>query len=146
MINPTPHRGSYRGITIVALLSACGGGAEPATTNDAPRMRPAEQGASSAVYFTLRNPGPEPLVLYDAEIDVAGNTMIHRSVEQNGMSSMSREDSVIVPPGQAVRFAERGLHLMATGLRAALSPGDTVVVRLLFRPARVDTVRVPVIE
>ena len=109
-------------------------------------MRPAEQGASSAVYFTLRNTGTEPLVLYGAEIDVAGNTTIHRSIDVDGMASMVLEDTVVVAPGTSVRFAERGLHLMATGLRAALVVGDTVVVRLKIRPARIDTLRVPVIE
>ena len=109
-------------------------------------MRPAEQGGSSAVYFTLRNPGTEPLVLHDVEIDVAGNTTIHRSVDTNGMATMIRQDSVLVPPGESVRFTERGLHLMATGLRATLVRGDTVVVRLKFRQSRVDTLRVPVLD
>ncbi len=133
-------------LAILALMVACRSSAPGVDASDQPRMRPAEQGASSAVYFTLRNPGTEPLVLYDAEIDVAGNTTIHRSMDANGMASMVREDTVVVAPGTSVRFAERGLHLMATGLRAALVAGDTVVVRLLIRPARIDTLRVPVIE
>jgi periplasmic copper chaperone A len=130
----------------VTVLAACGRNGAVSDVNDAPRMRPAEQGGSSAVYFTVRNAGTEPLVLYDAEIDVAGNTTIHQSMDADDMATMTRLDSVVVPAGKTVRFAERGLHLMAAGLRAALVAGDTVVVRLLFRPARVDTLRVPVRE
>ncbi|MDZ7629872.1 MAG: copper chaperone PCu(A)C [Gemmatimonadaceae bacterium] len=129
------------------LAAACGKGGNAGTDPlGAPRMRPAEQGASSAVYFMLRNPGPDTLVLHAVEIDVAGSVMIHRSVESNGMSSMVHVDSVIVPPHDSVPFAERGLHIMASDLHSALLVGDTVVARLQFRPARVDTVRIAVRE
>ncbi len=109
-------------------------------------MRPAEQGASSAVYFTMRNAGAEPLVIYGIEIDVAGDASIHQSMDHNGMASMVKQDSVIVPSNGSVTFAERGLHIMAGNLHTALRVGDTVVARLLIRPARVDTLHVPVRE
>jgi len=109
-------------------------------------MRPAEQGASSAVYFTLRNSGPDTLVLTGVEIDVAAMATIHRSTDTNGMASMVPQDSVIVPPNDSAVFAERGLHIMAMDLHAALRAGDTVATRLRFRSGRVDTLRVPVRE
>ena len=109
-------------------------------------MRPAEQGASSAVYFTMKNRGAEPLVIYGVEIDVAAESSIHQSIDKNGMASMAMQDSVIVPANGSVAFAERGLHVMASNLHTTLNSGDTVVVRLLIRPARVDTLRVPVRE
>ena len=109
-------------------------------------MRPAEQGASSAVYFTMRNPGPNPIVIYGVEIDVAGDVSIHQSMDHNGMASMMKQDSVIVPPNGSIAFVERGLHVMASNLVTALRVGDTVVARVLIRPARVDTLRVPVRE
>jgi periplasmic copper chaperone A len=109
-------------------------------------MRPAEQGAASAVYFRLRNPGADTLVLQGVEIDVAGGATLHRSTEHDGMSHMAAVDSVVVPPGDSIDFAERGLHIMATELHTALALGDTIVVRLKFRGTRVDTLRVLVRE
>jgi periplasmic copper chaperone A len=109
-------------------------------------MRPAEQGASSAVYFRMRNPAPSALVIYGVEIDVAGDATMHQSMDHNGMASMMKQDSVIVPANDSVDFAERGLHVMASNLHTSLAVGDTVVMRVLVRPARVDTVRVPVRE
>lgn len=126
--------------------AACGGGKEPVDLSGAPHMRPAEQGGSSAVYFMLRNPSTDTLVLQGVEIDVAGSVSLHRSTDNAGMSSMVHVDSLVIPPQDSVSFAERGLHIMASDLHTALRLGDTVVARLRFRPSRVDTLRIPVRE
>jgi copper(I)-binding protein len=131
---------------VLTILTGCSSGQAPAADASAPYMRPAELGAASALYFTLRNPSPDTLVLLGAEIDVASSSSLHQSIDQNGMASMQPVDSVVVPPQDSVRFSERGLHVMAIGLRAPLVVGDTVAVRLRFRGARVDTVRVLVRE
>ena len=130
----------------LTILIGCSSGRAPAADASAPHMRPAELGASSALYFTLRNPGTDTLVLLAAEIDVASSAGIHQSMDHNGMASMQLVDSVVVPPQDSVRFSERGLHVMAIGLHAPLLVGDTVAVRLRFRGTRVDTVRVLVRE
>lgn len=131
---------------LLVVLPACGAKKAAEDTSGAPHMRPAEQGASSAVYFTMKNAAAAPLVIYGVEIDVAAEASIHQSMDRNGMASMAMQDSVIIPANGSVAFAERGLHVMATNLHTALNAGDTVVVRLLIRPARVDTLRVPVRE
>lgn len=139
-------RNAFRRIAAVVLVAACTGKAPTADDSGAPHMRPAEQGASSAVYFMLRNPGADTLVLQGVEIDVAGSATLHRSMDHEGMSSMAPVDSVVVLPRDSVAFAERGLHVMASELHTAIALGDTVVIRLKFRGARVDTLRVPVRE
>jgi len=133
---------------MLLLAAGCGAQQEPAAAAVPlePHMRAAEQGAASAVYFMLRNPSPDTLVLRGVEIDVAGGVAIHRSTDTNGMASMVMQDSVIVPPRDSVAFQERGLHVMATNLHTALNVGDTVVVRLLLQKVRVDTLRVEVRE
>ncbi len=109
-------------------------------------MRPAAQGESSALYFTMTNPDSRPLVLYGVEIDVAGASSFHNSMDHNGMATMAKVDSVIVPAHGSVAFAERGLHVMATDLHTPITVGDTIVARLLIRPARVDTLRAAIRE
>lgn len=131
---------------LVVGVAACRGGKEQVDLSGAPHMRPAEQGASSAVYFMLRNPSADTLVLEGVELDVAGSVSLHRSTESGGMSSMVHVDSLVIPPQDSVSFAERGLHIMASDLHTALRLGDTVVARLRFRPSRVDTLRIPVRE
>lgn len=116
---------------LTLLLGACAS-EHPAPPASGPWMRPAEQGASSAIYFTLRNPGTDTLVLSGVEVDVAGSAMLHRSMDHEGMASMMHVDSIIVPPHDSAVLAERGLHVMANDLRAALVVGDTVSVRLLL--------------
>lgn len=140
----TTHRALFM---LFALAAGCGAAeTAPAAAPSTPYMRPAETGASSAVYMTLRNPSSDTLVLGKVEIDVAGSTMIHRTVERDGTSSMVHEDSVVILPNDSVAFRERGLHIMAAGMRAPLAVGDTVVIRLVYRSSRVDTVRVTVRE
>ena len=132
---------------LLVLVAGCGAKAVPAVALLLePHMRAAEQGAASAVYFMLRNPSPDTLVLHGVEIDVAGEVSIHRSSDTNGMAAMVMQDSVVVMPGDSVAFQERGLHVMATNLHTALRVGDTVVVRLRLQKDRVDTLRVAVRE
>ena len=140
-------RSGICGIGIVLALTACRGGAPEVDANaGAPHMRPAAQGESSALYFTMTNPDSRPLVLYGVEIDVAGASSFHNSMDHNGMATMAKVDSVIVPAHGSVAFAERGLHVMATDLHTPITVGDTIVARLLIRPARVDTLRAAIRE
>jgi periplasmic copper chaperone A len=135
------------GIVALLLIAACSAKVpEQAKGSAPPHMRPALVGESSAIYFTFRNAGADTAVLIGVEVDVASNATMHRSMEQNNMASMVPIDSIIVAPNDSVVFEERGLHVMATGLRAPLAVGDTVVARLLLRSTRVDTIRVAVRE
>lgn len=133
-------------LLLVPLLVACTKAPPPARTEDTPHMRAAMLGESSAIYFVLRNPGADTLVLTGVEIDVANSASIHQTMEHSGMSSMMPVDSVIVPPHDSAVFSPRGMHIMASGLRTGLVVGDTVVARLHLRPSRVDTIRVAVRE
>jgi periplasmic copper chaperone A len=136
-------------VYLVTLLALAACKVAPAATPAAtvvPHMRPAPQGQSSAVYFTLRNPAADTMVFYGVEIDVAASATIHRSMDHNNMSTMMPVDSIVVLPQDSVVFAERGLHIMATNLHTPIVIGDTVVVRLKIRPTRVDTLKVAVRE
>ena len=139
-----PLRGTLP--VVLLLAAACGKATSAPDTSGAPHMRPAEQGASSALYFVMRNRDTVPIVIYGVEIDVAADASIHQSMDHNGMASMMKQDSVIVPARDSVAFKERGLHIMASNLHTAIGVGDTVVARLLIRPARVDTLRAAVRE
>jgi periplasmic copper chaperone A len=128
---------------LAAMLVGCAR-ERPAPPGGGAWMRPAEQGSSSAIYVTLRNPTSDTAIVTGVEVDVAGNARMHRSVDSNGTARMVPLDTLVIPPRDSAVFAERGLHIMVMGLRAALVPGDTVVARIRMRSSRVDTLRVVV--
>ena len=51
--------------------------------------------------------------------------MIHESTLVNGQSTMRAHEPLRIAPGETVRFAPGGLHIMLT-LKRPLAPGDEV--------------------
>lgn len=90
-------------------------------------------------YFTLRNNGTEKMVLTGAESPACGMLMAHRTTG-GSVSSMVSVASVDVEPRSAVSFVPNGLHLMCMQPAAAMKPGNSVPVTLIFQGgARVTT-------
>jgi copper(I)-binding protein len=67
--------------------------------------------------------------------------MLHKSEQKNGMDTMSDVTSVDIPPGQTVKFAPGGYHLMCMKPGPGIKPGRSVPVRLHFSDGSVATVR-----
>ena len=61
--------------------------------------------------------------------------MAHRSTVVDGISHMSMEDSVLIPPKSAVNFTPGGLHLMLTGVKKPIADGAKVPIILTFEKA-----------
>ena len=61
---------------------------------------------------------------------VAQQAMIHESRIVEGRSTMRPRATVPVAPGKTVRFAPGGLHIMLTGLKRKLTPGEDVPLLL----------------
>lgn len=66
----------------------------------------------AAGYFTLRNQGTEPLILSGASAPDCGSLMLHKSVANGSMESMTMINQVSVPAHGSVSFAPGGYHLM----------------------------------
>lgn len=108
--------------------------AAPALQVSEPWSRPAAAGGSGAGFLTLANTGPAADALVAAESPVAQRVEIHRSsIGADGVASMQRLQQVALAPGQTVRFAPGGYHLMFRGLTQALKPGDAVPVTMVFQ-------------
>jgi periplasmic copper chaperone A len=143
-------------LLLLLLLAACGRG----DTHDAhgPATAPAEhadhmdtgapadaEGAwarpvalaeadrpTSAVYFTLDNPGDAPLQLVAAETDVAGRTEIHETTMDGDVMRMRPVEAVDVPVRGEVAFQPGGLHVMLLDVRRDLVAGETFALTLRF--------------
>ncbi len=100
-------------------------------------------GSPAAGYFTLKNAGPAR-VLVDADCDCAGMTMLHETVERDGVASMRHVDGVPLAAGGEIQAKPGGLHLMLMRLKAPLNAGDKVTVVLRFADGDTLSVLLPV--
>jgi len=102
----------------------------------------------AAAYMTLENVSDGRIV--SAESDAADSVQIHAMSMRDGIMRMRRLDALDLPPGQEIRLAPGGIHLMLAGLRHALRVGAMVELRLTVTSAagerRVVRLNVPVVD
>ena len=125
------------------VAAACGGaasdevavpaGAVSALATSGAWARPADSGATTAVYFVLQNGGATVDTLTGVASDAAEATQLHISMQREGMMHMTEVPALPVPANDSVAFRPLGAHVMLTGLRRPLVAGDTVAVTLAFR-------------
>jgi periplasmic copper chaperone A len=137
-------------LSVLALAALVGAACSPqeASPNVSPLearsawARPADSGATSAVYFVLGNAGQSSDTLTSVESSgLAATTEMHVSTQRGGMMHMSEVTSLPVPADDSVAFRPLGAHVMLTGLQRQLSVGDTVSVTLRFVSGRTVEVR-----
>ncbi len=97
----------------------------------------------TAAYMTLGHDASEPDALVGVEAKGA-RVRVHETGGQNGSTSMQPLDRVVLDPGELVEFAPGGLHLMLTGLRSAVTAGDTIELTLFFESRTARRLNVPV--
>ena len=109
------------------------------------RARPTPPGISvGAVYFSITNGGLTADRLLSVGTPVANKVELHESRTVQGVVEMRPVTAVECPPGQTVKAAPGGLHVMLLGLAAPLVAGSEFLVSLQFRDAGVVTLKVPV--
>lgn len=129
-----------------AVAMACGGSAEQ--SGPAPQLsvrdawaRPADSGATSAVYFTLGNSGSLADTLTGLSSDDAEATQMHVSTQHGGMMHMSEITALPVPADDSVLFKPLGAHVMLLRVGKPLTATDSVSVLLTFVSGQTLTVR-----
>ena len=132
------------GIAVLAAAGCTNGGEVRVTDAWA---RPADAGGTTAVYFVIDNPAGEADELLDVSGTAAAALEMHlSSMDENGVASMRRQESVPIPAGETTVFEPGGLHVMLIDVAAPLAPGDTLTIRLEFRDAGEIELEVPVRE
>jgi len=96
--------------------------------------------AASAGYMTLHNMGDKPRVLVGASCAAFGNTMLHRTIMQDGMAKMVHQKQIVIPAGGSVTFQPNDYHVMLMKPKHALKAGDKVEVVLKFKNGETMTV------
>jgi periplasmic copper chaperone A len=85
-----------------------------------------------AGYFTLTNSGSAARSLVAAESSAYAKVELHVSRIANGIATMEPVAALEIAPGQTVRFASGGLHLMLIGPKAPLQAGSMVPLTLVL--------------
>ena len=117
-------------VLLSLLLGACGGSAQPQVKDAWIRLLPGDLPA--AAYFTVVNPGAQPLQLHSVETAAYGMTMMHRSEVVNGQSQMLPAEDVTVPAHGSLAFAPGGYHVMLMDPVKPLQPGGSLPMTLVF--------------
>lgn len=100
--------------------------------------------ANTAAYMTLRNTGASNVDLVAVHSDIAANTMLHSTMNHEGMLHMVHVDKVSIPAGGEARLASGGLHIMLMQLREHPAPGSSVPLLLQFSDGSELQVAAPV--
>jgi copper(I)-binding protein len=87
-------------------------------------------------YLTIENKGTAVDRLVGGSGDVAGKIEVHEMAMNNGVMTMRPLDKgLAIEPGQTVKLAPGGYHLMMFDLKEPLKQGDKVPVTLEFEKA-----------
>ncbi len=97
---------------------------------------------SGVVYLTISNRGDTPDRLVSISTPAAKRAKIHRTRMKDGMMTMRPVGALALRPGTSVSLRPGGLHVMLTGLTAALKRGGSFDMTLTFEKAGSLTVRV----
>jgi copper(I)-binding protein len=125
------------GSFLFALASAASAATACLPAIEKPWVRSAPPGAKSlAGYLVLRNGCDAPVTVVDVESLDFGMPMIHRTVEEGGVSRMRPAGKLEIPPGGELRFEPGGLHLMLMRPLRPLAEGDVARLRLVLADGR----------
>lgn len=89
---------------------------------------PAVKGNPGAALFDVTNAGDTPATLAAAYVDGADKAEMHETRD----GRMGPLAPVEIKPGETVKFARGGKHVMAFGLADALRPGGATEMTLTF--------------
>ncbi len=117
----------------LATLSVLIARAAPPALSAADAWIRATPGADvAAAYLTLHNAGTQPVTIVGVRSPLAATAMIHETKLVGMQSTMRAREQLRLAPGETVRFAPGGLHVMLHMLTHPLKPGDEVPLVLLL--------------
>lgn len=86
---------------------------------------------NTAAYLIVANHGEHDISLTGGRSDIADRVELHNHVMEDDLMKMIKQDQVVVPAGETVKFHPGGLHVMLMGLKGPLKNGQKVIITLL---------------
>ena len=121
--------------------------ADPAILVENAWVREAPPGAQMmSAYMTLKNTGPDDIVLDSVESPAFTMVMLHKSVIVDGIARMSHQDELLIPAGGSVELKPGSFHLMMPAPDERLLSGDRVEFDLIFADGSTTRVQADVIK
>ena len=104
---------------------------------DHPWSRAVPSGAKVAAgYMTIENKGTTPDRLIAVSSDIAGKAQIHEMTMEGGVMKMRPvEQGIEIAPGQTVKLAPNGYHIMLMDLKQPPKEGESFSGTLVFEKA-----------
>ena len=87
-------------------------------------------GTSCAVYFNVTSTIADRLT--GARSPIAAGAVLHLHKMSNGVMMMRPLDGIDLAADKPISFAPLGYHIMLTGLKTPLKPGDHFLLTLIF--------------
>ncbi len=128
--------GLLAGLTLSANLYA--GGEVQVANAWARATAPGQSAASVDLSITSK----QAATLTGASSPVARSVELHSMSHQDGMMKMREVDTIELPPGKPVELGASGYHLMLSGLKTVLKPGDRIPLTLDIKLANKPQIQV----
>jgi len=142
---PTIANASFKTLLVAASLLAATAAAAAELEVKAPWVALAPPGAqATAAFMELHNPGDKPVDVVGADAEGFEAVELHRSINEDGMHRMIRQDRITVPAGGSVKLAPGGYHIMLIGPERAPAEGEVITVELQLDGGEVVPVEAPV--
>jgi protein SCO1/2 len=93
-------------------------------------IRPAPpQAPSMAAYFDIVNNTASAITIIGSSSMQFDNTMIHNTVIENGIASMSHMDNLVIPAGARISLSPGAKHMMLMAAKSPLKEGSQVDIQ-----------------
>lgn len=99
---------------------------------------------SHAAYMELVNHGDKAVEITSLFADDYGMSMLHKTVEKNGMATMEHVDTLVVPAQGSIKLVPGSMHIMLMNPKRKLKAGDEVKITLCFGPTHHQEITVVV--
>ena len=131
--------------TLIAalLLAGCAPRAPDIAVTDAWARATAPGQASAAIYAVISNRGGADRLI--GVSSAAGMAMLHGNEASGGVARMRMMAELAIPAATGATLAPGGAHVMLSGLKAPLQPGDRLQVTFRFAAAGNRTVDVAIV-
>ena len=91
-------------------------------------------------FMTIHNPSAQDIVLIAASSKTFKHIMLHRTIEENGVSKMVHQMQVVIPAHGSLEFKPGSYHIMMPAPQKRLVAGDKVMIKLEFKSGKTSDV------
>ncbi len=100
---------------------------------------------NTALFMVIENKSDKEDVLVSVKTDIAKMSMIHKTINENGIMKMVHVHELKIPPYSKIELKPGGIHIMLMGLKRPLKEGEKISIELIFKNAGSIKIKAPVL-